>query len=138
MEQLTEDIEFALAEILLDSVNRKCYNLSYHECAKMLSEILGRRVHYHGTLTKPLYQIGRLCNSLGLPLITAIVRLSNTTSVKQIGEGFYKMACELKPEYKQLSEIDTWKSELASVRSCTDWSALSDYLSQHRRVSETV
>ena len=43
------------------------------------------------------------------------------------GEGFYRIACELKPEYKDWTEADAWRNENKLVRECKDWDRLKAY-----------
>jgi len=78
---------------------------------------------------------GSLCFELGLPLISARVIYSGATSAKNIGEGFYPLACELKPEYKSMEPIAVWKNELKLIRECDNWERLKKYLDG---VSETT
>ena len=78
----------------------------------------------------PLYHVGSLCHELNLPLITAIVCLKYKSSA-QVGEGFYKMACEYCPEYRKMEPIDVWKTEMTRIEQCKDWSILDKYLKQH-------
>ena len=77
----------------------------------------------------PLGNVSTLCYELGLPLISARVIYSGANNLKQIGEGFYPLAYELKPEYKSMDPIDVWKKELRLIESCSDWSRLQNYLS---------
>ena len=69
-----------------------------------------------------------LCFDLDLPLITAIVRRKGTK--EGVGDGFYALACDLKPQYKELEPLKAWKQELMQIRQCDDWSALRDYLNR--------
>jgi hypothetical protein len=39
-----------------------------------------------------------MCNDLGLPFLSTIVTLKYQPKNMQAGEGFYKMACEYRPE----------------------------------------
>lgn len=123
-----EDIDFALAEILLDNVLGKKGVLTYTEVAVMLTEKLGREIKPHGTLSKPLGTVSELCFELGLPLISARVIYSSATDAKIVGEGFYPFACGLKPEYKSMSPVDAWKNELGLIRECKNWDRLRNYL----------
>ena len=72
--------------------------------------------------------VSSLCNELGLPLISAMVRYSDAKSANAVGEGFYPLACELKPEYKDRNPAEVWKAELDRIRKCQEWDRLKDYL----------
>lgn len=93
-----------------------------------LSAQLGRKVNPHYNLAVPLGTVSTLCNELGLPLISARVIYSGSNSLKQTGDGFYSLACELKPEYKNMDPIAVWKKELRLIEACSDWSRLQHYL----------
>ena len=79
----------------------------------------------------PLYHVGGLCHELNLPLITAIVRLKSANSSAQVGEGFYKMACEFRPEYNSLESLEAWKTEMDLIKQCKEWYILDEYLKRH-------
>jgi hypothetical protein len=96
-----------------------------------MTKLLGEKVNAHGGLRMPLYNVGGLCHELNLPLITAIVRLKSANSSAQVGEGFYKMACEFHPEYKAVEPIEAWKTEMERIRKCTGWNILDEYLKQY-------
>lgn len=123
-----KDIDQALAAFLLDNIQNKRGKPSYSEVAKALSTQLGRKINPHYNLAVPLGTVSTLCHELGLPLISARVVYSGANNLKQIGEGFYPLACELKPEYKGMDPIAVWKKELRLIESCTDWSRLQKYL----------
>ena len=46
------------------------------------------------------------------------------------GEGFYKIACELKPMYKTMSDEEVWNLEKKLVRECKDWDKLRTYITR--------
>lgn len=123
-----EDIDKALAAFLLDNIQKRQGKPSYNEVAKALSVQLGRKINPHYNLAVPLGNVSTLCYELGLPLISARVIYSGANNLRQIGEGFYPLACELKPEYKNMDPIDVWKNELRLIESCSDWSRLQNYL----------
>lgn len=129
MPQSLKDIDYALARILLNAVVNKEGKLTYKEVAEKLTIALGRPIHAHFNLANPLGNVSTLCHSLGLPLLSATVIHSGVTSAKIVGEGFYPLACSLKPEYKTISPIEAWKKELALIRTCTEWDKLDKYLS---------
>lgn len=129
MPQSLKDIDYALARILLTAVVNKEGKLTYKEVAEKLTTVLGRKIHAHFNLASPLGNVSTLCHSLGLPLLSATVIRSGVTSANIIGEGFYPLACSLKPEYKQLTPLESWKKELALIRTCTEWDKLDKYLS---------
>lgn len=122
------DIDKALAEFLLENIQKRQGKPSYSEVAKALSTRLGRKINPHYNLAVPLGNVSTLCHELGLPLISARVIYSGANNLKQIGEGFYPLACELKPEYKNMDPIAVWKKELRLIESCSDWSRLQNYL----------
>lgn len=123
-----KDIDKALAEYLLEIILKKQGNPSYKEVAAALSVRLGRPINPHYNLSVPLGNVSELCHELGLPLISARVVYSGTTSAKNVGEGFYPFACQLKPEYKNMAPEQVWKQELKLIRECSDWSKLQRYL----------
>lgn len=123
-----KDIDIELAKFLLAQVEEHCYKWTYKEVAIELSKRLGRPVNAHLNLTHPLGNVMELCFDLNLPLITAIVFRGGTK--ENVGDGFYKLACELKPQYKAIEPYQAWKQELALIRQCRDWSALRNYLNK--------
>jgi hypothetical protein len=123
-----KDIDKALAAFLLENIQKKRGKPSYSDVAKALSIQLGRKINPHYNLAVPLGNVSTLCSELGLPLISARVIYSGANNLKQIGEGFYPLACELKPEYKGMDPITVWKKELRLIESCSDWSRLQNYL----------
>lgn len=123
-----KDIDKALAEFLLENIQKRQGKPSYSEVAKVLSTRLGRKINPHYNLAVPLGNVSTLCHELGLPLISARVIYSGANNLKQIGEGFYPLACELKPEYRGMDPIVVWKKELRLIESCSDWSRLQNYL----------
>lgn len=125
---MLKDIEKELALILIENVVNKQYNISYKDAAEKLEQRLGRPVNPHYGLRNALETIARTCVDLGLPIITVRVVRSNGTSTKMAGEGFYKIACELKPEYKNWTETDAWKNENKLVRECKDWGKLKAHI----------
>lgn len=122
------DIERELALILIENVENKQMNLTYKEAAEMLEKRIGRPVHPHYGLRNPLEAIARTCVNLGLPIITVRVVRSNGTSTQIAGAGFYKIACELKPQYKAMSEVDVWNAEKELVRKCEEWDKLRAFI----------
>lgn len=123
-----KDIDKALAAFLLENIQKKRGKPSYSDVAKALSIQLGRKINPHYNLAVPLGNVSTLCYELGLPLISARVIYSGANNLKQIGEGFYPLACALKPEYKGMNPITVWKNELRLIESCSDWSRLQNYL----------
>ena len=123
-----KDIDKALAEYLLEIILKKQGNPTYKEAAEALSLRLGRPINPHYNLSVPLGNVSELCHELGLPLISARVVYSGATSAKNVGEGFYPFACQLKPEYKNMAPEQVWKQELKLIRECSDWSKLQRYL----------
>lgn len=123
-----KDVDKALAAFLLENIQKKRGKPSYSDVAKALSAQLGRKIDPHYNLAAPLGNVSTLCYELGLPLISARVIYSGANNLKQIGEGFYPLACELKPEYKDMDPVAVWKKELRLIESCSDWSRLQNYL----------
>lgn len=122
------DIERELALMLIENVENKQMNLTYKEAAEILEKRIGRPVHPHYGLRNPLEVIARTCVDLGLPIITVRVVRSNGTSTQMAGEGFYKIACELKPLYKAMSAVDVWRAETDLVRKCEEWDRLRAFI----------
>ena len=123
------DFDYDLARLLLDRVENKKGTITYEECAEILSKETGEKVYAHGSLRMPLARICELCYELELPLISAFVILKKDFTGSKTGSGFYTKACELKPEYKAVTPIEAWKTELSLIRKCKDWSSLHTYLS---------
>lgn len=79
-------------------------------------------------LRHPLGKVLELCFDLRLPLLSALL-YKNTGGKRQgAGEGFYTLACEYKPQYRDMTPFDAWKQELALIRACKDWTPLRNYL----------
>ena len=125
---MLKDIERELALLLISNVENKQMNLTYKEVAAILTQKLGRPIDAYRNLNKPLETVARVCAELNLPIITVRVIRSNGTSSKMAGEGFHRIACELKPEYKNWTETDAWKNENKLVRECKDWNRLKAYV----------
>ena len=126
-----KDIDIELAKLLLEQVEKegaRDLNWTYEDVASELSKRLGRSINAHFGLRVPLGVVMELCFDLDLPLITAIVRRKGTK--EGVGDGFYALACDLKPQYKELEPLKAWKQELMQIRQCDDWSALRDYLNR--------
>ena len=123
-----QDIDYALARVLLNYWIDKRKTMTYSDCAAVLTEKLGRPVHAHGSLRMPLYHVAGMCNDLRLPFLSTIVTLKYQPKNMQVGEGFYKMACEFRPEYRKMNPVDVWKAEQLRLESCQDWSKLDKYL----------
>lgn len=127
MRQL-KDIDIELAKFLLEQVEKPDHKWTYGDVAAELTKRLNTKIYAHRNLIAPLGNVTELCFDLGLPLITAIVRRKDTK--EGVGDGFYKLACELKSEYKSMDSYDAWKQELTLVQRCKDWSPLRNYLNQ--------
>ena len=127
MKQL-KDIDREVARVLLESVGKREFRVTYKEVAERVSPRLGRTVNPHYELAYPLGAVSSLCHELGLPLISAMVRHTNPKSADAVGKGFYSLACELKPEYKDCGPAEVWKQELDHIRKCQEWNRLRDYL----------
>lgn len=125
---MLKDIERELAEMLLDNVLSKKGKPTYKEVAAELEKRLGRKVNAHYSLSNPLGRVSNICFELGLPLISARVIHSSGINAQVIGGGFYEMACELKPQYKLMTPMEAWKSELRLIEKCEDWYKLRNYL----------
>ena len=125
------DIDYALAKLLLNRIQTKKGKITYGECAEELSAVLGKNINAHFNLTVPLGHVCDMCFENGVPFLTAFVVYKNDIQGAKTGQGFYKIACDYRPEYKSMKPIDAWKAELAKVRQCKDWSALSAYLERH-------
>lgn len=134
-----KELDRELAAILLETVQRREFNVTYKEVAARLSQRIGRKVNPHFGLANALGAVSICCFELGLPLISAIVRYSGASNnISAVGEGFYPLACELKPKYREMDPIAVWKAELNQVRQCTEWSRLSDYLSGKSEVAPQI
>ena len=121
-------LEIIIAKLLVDSVTNKKGKFTYSEVTDYLLKEHGLKVNPWRQLSKPLGNISTLCYELGLPLLSVRVQYKETRSVTKIADGFYKIACELKPEYKNMTAYDVWKLELKLVSECNDWQRLLDYI----------
>lgn len=126
-----QDIDYALAKLLLNRVQAKQGSITYGDCAKELSSELGRNVNAHFNLTVPLGHVCDMCFENRVPFLTAFVVYKNDIHGAKTGQGFYTIACEYRPEYKTLKPVEAWKAELTKVRQCGDWSSLSACLEKH-------
>lgn len=136
--QKLNDIEWQLADFLVENELNKRGNSTYTEIAEELSRRLHRNINEHFGLRYPLGNVSDLCFSLGLPLISARVIYKDATKTQAVADGFYSFACGYRPEYKSMKPIDAWKSELSLIRACKDWQQLRDYLDgKPVEVSET-
>ena len=126
-----QDIDYALAKLLLNRAQEKKGTITYGECAKELSSVLGRHINAHFNLTVPLGHVCDMCFENDVPFLTAYVVYKNDIQGAKTGQGFYTIACEYRPEYKAMSPVAAWKEELAKVRQCSNWSSLSGYLEKH-------
>lgn len=124
------DIDIELAKFLLGKVDGKknTMTFTYKEVAGEMEKRLGRPVNAHFGLSNPLGKVVELCFEFDLPLLSALVR--HEGKKESIGEGFYSIACEFKPQYKAIEPYQAWKQELALIRQCRDWSALRNYLNK--------
>lgn len=123
-----KDIDYELADILLDNVINKKGTLTYGEVAAELSKRLGYEVNPHLGLAYHLDNVSTLCFKLGLPLLSARVVRKDITDVKAIGDGFIRMAISFRPEYKDMNPVSAWKNELKLTRECTNWHRLREHL----------
>lgn len=127
---MISDLERELALLLIENVENKQMNITYQEAAEELTKRLGRKIRAHGQLGAPLDTIARACAKLQLPLITVRVVNSNPSRNKRTGDGFYEIACELKPEYQKYEKEPEkiWKRENDLVRKCREWDRLQVYM----------
>lgn len=123
-----KEIEKELALLLIENVENKQMNLTYKETAEQLGARLGVKINPHYGLRKPLEAVARICAELDLPIITVRVVHGSGTTSQMAGAGFYKIACELKPQYGSMTEIEIWESEKKLVRECKEWQKLRDFV----------
>ena len=130
MVELQKDIEIELAKYLLEKVEHVKYpaTCTYKDAVLELGKRLGRPVNAHFGLRHPLGKILELCFELDLRLLSALLYKSTGGKQQGAGEGFYTLAREFKPQYKDMSPFDAWKQELALIRACEDWTPLRNYL----------
>lgn len=124
-----QDIDYALARLLLNRQIPQKKTITYTDCAAILTEVLRRPVHRR-SLRMPLYRVSGMCNALDLPFISTLVVLKNQTNRQQAGEGFYKMAREYRTEYRLMRLEDIWEMEQQRLVNCKDWSKLDEFLKQ--------
>jgi hypothetical protein len=106
-----KDIDYELADILLDNVINKKGTLTYGEVAAELSKRLRYEVNPHLGLAYPLGNVSTLCFELGLPLLSSRVVRKDISDVKAIGDGFISMAKSFRPEYKDMDPVSAWRHE---------------------------
>ena len=124
--KLEKDIDIALAEYLYEEYVIKGFKHTYKDAAAVLSKRLGRHVDPHMGLPHPLGRISVFCfTELDLPLLSVGIYGADSNAP---GAGFYKLACEFRPEYSSLSPREAEKHEHTKVRECRDWQRLRDYL----------
>lgn len=123
-----KEIDRVLALLLVEQLQSHQETITYKEVAQKLSNRLGRPIHPHFDLASPLGKISTLCYELGLPLISACVIHSKPTKLHPSEDGFYSIACMLKPEYKAIDPATVRSHELAYIHGCHDWSKLLNYL----------
>lgn len=130
MVKLQKDIEIELAKYLLEKVEGVKYpsTYTYKEAALELEKRLCRPINPHFSLRYPLGKVLELCFDLKLPLLSALLYKNTGGKQQGAGEGFYTLACEFKPQYKDMPPFDAWKQELALIRACKDWTPLRNYL----------
>lgn len=123
---LLQDIDLALAEYLYEEFVIKGVEHTYKDTAAILSERLGRYVDPHRGLPHPLGRVSLFCfKELGLPLISVGIYAA---AIRVPGEGFYKIACECRSEYRSMTQREAEISEKRLIRECKDWQRLRDYL----------
>lgn len=115
-----KEIDRALAFLLVEQIQTNQETTTYKKVAQELSNRLGRPVHPHFDLASPLGKVSTLCYELGLPLISALVIHSKPTKLHPSGDGFYSLACMLKPEYKAIDPVTVRSRELACIHACHD------------------
>lgn len=123
-----KEIDRVLALLLVEQLQSNQETTTYKEVAQKLSKRLGRPIHPHFDLAFPLGKVSTLCYELGLPLISACVIHSKPTKLHPSEDGFYSLACMLKPEYKAIDPATVRSHELACIHACHDWSKLLNYL----------
>ena len=123
-----KEIDRVLALLLVEQIQSNQETTTYKEVAQKLSIRLGRPIHPHFDLASPLGKVSTLCYELGLPLISACVIHSKPTKLHPSEDGFYSLACMLKPEYKTIDPSTVRSHELACIHACHDWSKLLNYL----------
>jgi len=123
---LFKDIDIALAEYMYEEFIVKGVQHTYKDAAAVLSNRLGRHIDPHMGLPHPLGRLSVFCfTELGLPLISVGIYSAES---KAPGEGFFKIACDYRPEYINMTPLEAQKIEKKLVRECKDWQRLRDYL----------
>lgn len=122
----TYDIE--LARYLYNEYVVKKTQHTYGDTSRALEKITGIYRDPHMALPHNLGKVSEFCvNELNLPLLSIGV----FSQKGEIGSGFYKLACQLKPEYKLVSEAVAIKLEkklINTKRETGEWQRLCDYL----------
>ncbi|MCL2153723.1 MAG: hypothetical protein FWH57_12355 [Oscillospiraceae bacterium] len=118
-------IERVIARLLVDLAIRKT-SIPYSDLSKILEREYGEKINEHFGLSKPLGNVATLCNELGLPILSVRIEYKNNPS--KTAEGFYDIACKLKPAYKSMKPNEVRNKELELTRNFTEWQLLLDYL----------
>lgn len=116
---LTE-LQRKLAEQLLISVIKKEPYVEYNELANRISPPI-----FHRQVGKEIGKISELCHKLGLPLLSAKVI---SKGQRTAGAGFFELMKSLGRYDPTLSHKELFDQELSSVRNCSEWYKLADYL----------
>lgn len=107
-----KELDRELAAILLESVQRREFDVTYKEVAARLSQRIGRKVNPHFGLASALGAVLTYCFELGLPLISAIVRYSSTNKAETVGKELSPIACKFKPNYREMEPTVAGKTAL--------------------------
>lgn len=114
------DVQIKLAEqLLLTVINRESI-VEYNELANRISPPI-----FHRQVGREIGEVSKLCNELGLPLLSAKVISKGSGKA---GVGFYNLMSELGIDTKGKSEKELFSQELKSIRECKEWYRLADYL----------
>ena len=120
MLKLTEQ-QIKLAEQLLISIINRENVVEYNELAARINPPM-----FHRNVGREIGEISKLCNELGLPLISAKVVSRGTMTA---GKGFYQFYDMFGIDKQGKSEKELFHIELKKIRECTEWYKLADYLS---------
>lgn len=115
-------IQVMVAEELLKTVANSENIVTYGEIASRVTQrgqnLFWRHVGRHAG------QVSKLCNELGLPLLSAKIISKNA---HMPGKNFFTLCKILNPNVKGNPE-EIYHNELKKIRQCQDWYILAEYL----------
>jgi len=126
--RILDSYDLELTRYLYEGYVLENISRTYGGVSDALEKITGIYKNPHTVLPHNLGRISEFCHKqLKLPLLS--IGVYNNSG--GIGGGFYKIARELKPEYRNMTDKEVENAEKAHVRTARengDWDRLYDYL----------